>query len=106
VDGIYSAFGINLTGTGGGLDYVKSGTSKDKRIQIRRDTVRKLRERGLLANQIQEFTRTLDRIDELIERRDDFGNRFQRRGGAVELRPAGDWTAWETTWGWTWTWTW
>ena len=89
VDGIYSAFGINLTGTGGGLDYVKSGTSKDKRIQIRRDSVRKLRERGLLANQIQEFTRTLDRIDELIERRDDFGNRFQRRGGAVELRPAG-----------------
>ena len=89
VDGIYSAFGINLTGTGGGLDYVKSGVSKDKRLQIRRDSIRKLRERGLLVNQIQEFTRTLDRIDELIKRRDDFGNRFQRRGGAVELRAGG-----------------
>ena len=89
VDGIYSAFGINLTGTGDGLDYVKSGTSKDKRLQIRRDTIKKLRERGLLVNQIQEFTRTLDQIDELIKRRDDFGNRFQRRGGAVELRRGG-----------------
>jgi hypothetical protein len=89
VDGIYSAFGINLTGTGGGLDYVKSGTSKAKRIQIRRDSVRKLRERGLTFNEIQQFTDTLNEIDELIKRRDDFGNRFQRRGGVVELRPAG-----------------
>ncbi len=86
VDGIYSAFGINLTGSSGGLDYIKSATSKEKRLQIRRDAIKKLRERGLLVNQIQEFTRTLDRIDELIKRRDDFGNRFQRRGGAVEQR--------------------
>lgn len=89
VDGIYSAFGINLTGSGGGLDYVKSGVTKEKRVQIRRDSIRKLRERGLTVNEIQDFTRTLDEIDELIKRRDDFGNRFQRRGGAVEQRPAG-----------------
>lgn len=85
-DGIYSAFGINLTGTGDGLDYNKKATSKDKRLQIRRDAVKKLRERGFLANQILEFTRGLDRLNELLERRDDFGNRFQRRGGAVEQR--------------------
>ncbi len=85
-DGIYSAFGINLTGSAGGLDYVKKTTSKDNRVRIRRDTIRKLRERGLLINQIQEFTRTLDQIDELIARRDKFGRDFQRRGGAVEQR--------------------
>jgi hypothetical protein len=89
VDGIYSAFGINLTGTGDGLDYVKKATSKAKRQQIRVDSVRKLRERGLTFTEILDFTRTLDEINELIDRRDKFGNRFQRREGAVELRPAG-----------------
>lgn len=89
VDGVYSAFGINLTGTGDGLDYVKSSTSKAKRQQIRIDSIRKLRERGLSVNEIQQFTRTLDEINDLIARRDKFGRDFQRRGGAVQLRPAG-----------------
>ena len=85
-DGIYSAFGINLTGSAGGLDYNKKTSSKDDRVRIRRDSIRKLRERGFLVNQIQEFTRTLDEINELIARRDKFGRDFQRRGGAVEQR--------------------
>lgn len=85
-DGIYSAFGINLTGSAGGLDYNKKTSSKDDRLRIRRDSIKKLRERGFLVNQIQEFTRTLDEINELIARRDKFGRDFQRRGGAVEQR--------------------
>jgi hypothetical protein len=89
VDGIYSAFGINLTGTGDGLDYVKSSTSKAKRQQMRVDSVRKLRERGLTVNEILDFTRTLDEINQLIARRDKFGRDFQRRGGSVQQRPAG-----------------
>jgi len=80
-DGIYSAFGINLTASAGATDYNKKTTSKNKRVQIRRDAVRKLRERGLTDNEIQQFTDTLNEIDQLLARRDDFGNRFQRRRG-------------------------
>lgn len=60
---------------------IKKKTSKAKRQQIRLDSVRKLRERGLTFNEIQQFTDTLNEIDQLLERRDAFGNRYQRRRG-------------------------
>lgn len=74
IRGLFTGFGITLP-----REYRTA--SKQIRTQIRRDSVRKLRDRGFSYDQILEFTRLLDELNEEIRLRDKFGNKYQRRRG-------------------------
>jgi hypothetical protein len=78
IRGLFTGFGITLP-----REYRTA--SKKIRTQIRIDSVRKLRDRGFSFDQILEFTRLLDELNEEIRLRDKFGNLYQRRREEEEL---------------------
>ena len=77
IRGLFTGFGITLP-----REYRTA--SKKIRTEIRRNSVRKLRDRGFKADQLLEFTRLLDELNEEIRLRNEFGNKYQRRRGVVK----------------------